>query len=188
MPETGRIGGDPGAIEEAATRSTSPGVISVSMQSAPRLATVPATKISASYSELPRSWPASPQTTSATGLAHERAHMPDRTADDNLHPLHRDAAARTGIALYDDEPAAARGGGGLRGVAAHANKPAHDVLSEPGAGMAIHYHCRRRVHAGAIVTDMPLDLDLHRLSDARPQWRERHLGSAPANRARWSVE
>src|SRR5439155_19379150 len=51
-----------------------------------------------------------------TGLAHERAHMSDRTADDNSDPLHRDAAARTGIALDYDKPAAARGGGGLRGV------------------------------------------------------------------------
>src|SRR5262245_3776231 len=39
-----------------------------------------------------------------TGLAHECAHMPDRTANDNGDALHRDAAARTGVALNNDEP------------------------------------------------------------------------------------
>src|SRR6266436_5702362 len=49
-----------------------------------------------------------------TGLAHKRAHMPDRTANDNGDALHRDAAARAGIALNDDEPAATGGRSGLR--------------------------------------------------------------------------
>ena len=56
-----------------------------------------------------------------TGLTHKRAHMPDRTANDDGDALHRDAAARTGIALNDDEPAATGGRSGLRGIAAHAN-------------------------------------------------------------------
>ena len=100
------------------------------------------------------------------GLAHKRAHMADRTGNDNGDSFHRDAAARAGIAFDDDEPAAPRGRGGLRGVAAHADRPAHNVLGEASAGMAVDDNRRRRVHAGAVIADMPLDLDMHRFGDA----------------------
>ena len=32
--------------------------------------------------------------------------------------------------------------------------------------MAVDDNARRRVHAGAVIADMPLDLDMHRLRDA----------------------
>ena len=100
------------------------------------------------------------------GLAHKRAHMPDRTANDDGDALHRDTAARARTSLNDNGPAAARSRRRLRGVAAHAHEPAHYVLGEPGAGMAVHDHRGRRVHASAIVTDMAFDLDIDPLGDA----------------------
>src|SRR5271170_6125024 len=166
MPETGRITGHAGAVEQAGY------VLDISLRHllldaigakagdrtgdkdlglVKRVAKV-VTGLAADYQ--------------GAGLAHERAHMSDRTADDNRDPLHRDAAARPRVALDDDEPAATRGGSGLRGVAAHPDDPAHDVLGEPGPGMAVHGDRGRRVHAGAIVSDMPVYLDLHRLGEA----------------------
>src|SRR5208282_4413619 len=45
-----------------------------------------------------------------TRLAHKAAHMADRTADHDGDAFHRNAAARAGVALNDDEAAAPRCG------------------------------------------------------------------------------
>src|ERR1700751_2240708 len=96
-----------------------------------------------------------------SGLAHKGAHMADRARHDDGDALHRDPAARAGVAFDDDEPPAPGRGRRLRGVAAHPHRPAHDVLGETGPGMPVDDNLGRRIHAGAIITDMPLDLDMN---------------------------
>src|ERR1700691_2943783 len=92
--------------------------------------------------------------------------MPDRAADDNVDALHRNAAARTGIAFDHHQPAMAGGRGRLRSIASDADDAGHDVLREPRSSMTIDRDRRLLVHAGAVVADMAFDLDLNRAIDA----------------------
>src|SRR3954464_8306686 len=45
----------------------------------------------------------------AAALGHERAHVPDRAAHDDVDALHRDAAPRGRVAVYDEQAAAPGG-------------------------------------------------------------------------------
>src|SRR5271155_4712398 len=112
MPKMGRIGGDAGAIEkgsnlldialrhlllDAVGAQAGDGAGDKNLGLVERVAEIVA---GVAADDQP------------AGLAHERAHVPDRTANDDVDALHRNAAAGTGVAFDDDEPAAARGGGG----------------------------------------------------------------------------
>jgi len=96
-----------------------------------------------------------------SGLRHEGRHVADRALHDDIDALHRNAAARRGVTVDDQQPATPGGAGRLAGVAGHADLTRHHVLGEPDAGIALHDDGRRLVHAGAVVPDMPLDLDGH---------------------------
>ena len=78
---------------------------------------------------------------------------------DDVDALHRDAAARGGVALDDQQAALAGGAGILAGVALDADLARHHVLGDAGAGRAMHDDGRLLVHAGAIIADAALDLD-----------------------------
>src|SRR6185369_3457848 len=77
-----------------------------------------------------------------------------------LAALERDAAAQRGVAVHDDEPAVGRGGAVLAGAAVHHDEAAHHVFREARARVAVHAHGRELVHAGAVVADVPVDVDL----------------------------
>src|SRR3954468_13071371 len=102
----------------------------------------------------------------AAPLGHERAHVADRAADDDVDALHRDAAARRGVAVDDHEPAAPGGGRRLARVALDDDRPGHDVLGDADARVAMHADRRLLVHAGAVVADVPVDLDRDRRVEA----------------------
>src|SRR5215472_10269947 len=103
----------------------------------------------------------------ATGLGHEGAEVADRPTDHDIHPLHGDAATRRSVALDDQEAAVARGTCGLAGIAFDPDRTRHDVLGDADAAMAVDDHLRLLVHAGAVVADMALDLDLERQIEPR---------------------
>jgi hypothetical protein len=92
--------------------------------------------------------------------------MPDRAPDDDIDALHRDAAARRGIPVDDQEPAAPRGPGGLGGIALHPDDARHHVLGDPGAGMAVDFDLGLGVHAAAVKAGMAIDQDLERSGQA----------------------
>src|SRR5215211_1909703 len=93
-------------------------------------------------------------------LRHERAHVPDRALDHDPHALHRDPAARGRIAAHDDQPAAPGRGARLARVAVDGDGPGHDVLGQADARVPVHAHGRALVHAGAVVADVAVDVDL----------------------------
>ena len=66
----------------------------------------------------------------APRLRHERAHVADRAADDDVDALHRDAAARDGVAVHDEQAAVAGRAGRLAGVAVDDDRARHHVLGE----------------------------------------------------------
>src|ERR1700733_15845141 len=67
----------------------------------------------------------------------------------------------------DHEQTAASGGPrGLARAALDHHRPRHHVLRHPGATVAAHADAGLLVHAGAVVTDVPLDLDLVRAVEA----------------------
>src|SRR5262249_20713656 len=66
----------------------------------------------------------------AAGLGHEGAEMADGAADHDIDALHGDAAAGRGITLDDQQPAMARGAGGLAGIAFDPDLAGHDVLGD----------------------------------------------------------
>src|SRR4051812_39088673 len=118
-------------------------------------------------------------------LRHERAHVADRAADDDVDALHRDAAARRGVALDDDEAAAAGGGRRLARVALDDHRPGHDVLGDADARVAVHADRRLLVHAGAVVADVPVDLDGdRRVEPDRQRVRAARVDDAPMGRLR----
>ena len=82
-------------------------------------------------------------TTSAARLRHERAHVADRALDDDVDALHRDAAARRGVAADDSRPPCAGRARRLAGVAVDDDAAGHHVLGQPGAGVAVHAHASR---------------------------------------------
>ena len=96
----------------------------------------------------------------AARLRHERAHVPDRAADDDVDALHRDPAARRGVAVDDEQPAAAGRSGRLAHVAVDDDRP--DIMFSASPVLALPCTRTRRalVHPGAVVADVPLDLDL----------------------------
>jgi hypothetical protein len=82
------------------------GRISFSMQSAPSDFTLPRTNSRLRRSSRPAHRPASPQHHQIARLRHEGRHVADVAMHDDVDALHRDAAARRGIALDDQQPAA----------------------------------------------------------------------------------
>ena len=70
-------------------------------------------------------------------LPHEGAHVADRALHHDRDALHRDAAARGGVAVDDEHAAAARGAGTLRAVAGDMDPARHHVLGHARAGMAV---------------------------------------------------
>jgi hypothetical protein len=56
--------------------------------------------------------------------------------------------------------------GRLARVPVDDDRARHQVLGDARAGVAVDAHGRELVHAGAVVADVPLDLDLHVRVDA----------------------
>ncbi len=109
--------------------------------------------------------------------------MADGAADDDVDALHRDPAAGRGVAAHDEEAAAPRRARRLARAALDDDRPRHHVLGDAGARVPVHAHGRELVHAGAVVADVPVDLDLDvrvdpardrvgavRVDDAPPAW------------------
>ena len=104
-----------------------------------------------------------------------------RTHD--VHALHRDAAARRGVAADHEQAAAAGGARRLARVAVDDDGPGHHVLGHPDAAVAVHAHGGVLVHAGAVVAHVAVDLDLDRRVDAgRQRVRPARVEHAPAPR------
>ena len=53
-----------------------------------------------------------------------------------------------------------RGAAVLAGAAVYDDEPAHHVLGQARARVAVHAHGRELVHAGAVVANVPVDVDL----------------------------
>src|SRR5882724_2543477 len=102
----------------------------------------------------------------ASCLRHEGAHGADRAFHQNIDALHRNAAARGGVAVDDQEPAATGGAGRLARIAHDVNQSGHHVFGYAGPGIAVNPDFGLLVHAAAIVADVTLDLDLDRGIDA----------------------
>ena len=100
------------------------------------------------------------------GLPHEGGEMSDRSFDDDIDSLHRDATSRRCIAVDYEEAAAAGCASRLRCVAFHMDPPGHHVFGDTLAGVAVEDDVRLLVHAGAVIADMSLDLDRDRRVDA----------------------
>ena len=109
---------------------------------------------------IPQALPGIAADDEAAGLGHEGAEMADRAADHDIHALHRDAAAGRGIALDDEQPAMGGGAGRLAGIAFDPDRAGHHVLRHADAAMAVDDDARLLVHAGAVIADMAVDLDL----------------------------
>src|SRR6202043_2720453 len=90
----------------------------------------------------------------------------DRAFHENIDALHRNAAARGGVAVDDQQSAATDGTGRLAGIAHDVNQSVHHVFGNPGAGIAANPDRRPLGHAAAIIADMAVDLDLDRGIDA----------------------
>ena len=67
------------------------------------------------------------------GLRHEGRHVADRALHDDVDALHRDAAARRGVALDDQQAAAAGRAGLLAGIAFDMHVAGHHVLGDARA-------------------------------------------------------
>src|SRR5271170_7410169 len=92
--------------------------------------------------------------------------MSDRSFDDDIDPLHRDAASRRRIAVDHEETAAAGRASRLRSVALHMYPPGHHVFGNTLAGVAVKDDRRFLIHPGAVIADMSFDLDGDRHVDA----------------------
>src|SRR5437773_8689383 len=95
-------------------------------------------------------------------LRHEGRHMADRAADHDIDALHRDAAARGGIALDDQEPAIAGRTRRLASIAVDAHDARHHVFGDTWTRMAMDEDFGMLVHAAAIEAGMAADLDHNR--------------------------
>src|SRR5439155_21791304 len=96
----------------------------------------------------------------AAGLGHEGAQVADGAPHHDVDALHRDAAASRGIAVDDEQPAVAARAGRLARAPVHDYPAGHQVLGQPGARVTVHAHGRKLVHAGAVVADMAVNLDV----------------------------
>jgi hypothetical protein len=111
--------------------------------------------------------------------------MPDRAAHDDVDPLHRDSAARGRVAVHDEQTAVPARPGGLARIAVDNDDPRHHVLGQARARVSVHPHGRALVHAGAVVADVTLDLDLDvRIEAARDRMCAVRVEDAPATLAR----
>src|SRR5690606_5265258 len=90
---------------------------------------------------------------------HERGHVADVTAHDDVDALHTDAAARARRAVDDDEAAVARRGRRLRCAARDVHGARHDVLGEARSSVAENLDSASLVHACSEVPDLPVDGD-----------------------------
>ena len=64
------------------------------------------------------------------------------------------------------------------------NDARHHVLGEPRTGVAVHAHRRQLVHAGAVVADVTVDLDLDLgVDSARDRVRTVRVDDSPASGA-----
>src|SRR5436190_1633372 len=95
-----------------------------------------------------------------------RAQALDLAADDDVDALHRDAATRGGIALDDQQAAAAGGPGILAGVAFDHDLARHHVLADAGSGRTVHGDGGTIIHAAAVIADAAAHIDADRLVDA----------------------
>src|SRR4051812_25732109 len=101
--------------------------------------------------------------------------MADIAMDHDVDALHRYAAARGGVALDDEQAAAARSAGILAGITFDHHAACHHVLGDPGTGRAVHGDGAADVHAGAVVAhrashrdgDRLVDTDRERVRSAR---------------------
>ena len=76
-------------------------------------------------------------------------------------------------------PPRARRPGRLRRAALDDHAPRHHVLGHPDAAVPAHAHGRELVHAGAVVADVTVDLDLVRRVEPDRDARGAHPGCAP---------
>ena len=95
-------------------------------------------------------------------LGHERGHVSHVAADDDVDTLHGNPGTGRRGPLHHDQTPVAGGRQGLAGVPLHPDQPGHDILGAPGTGVASDRDAGMFVHAGAVVTDMPVDMDLDR--------------------------
>ena len=96
----------------------------------------------------------------AAALRHERGHVSDRAADDDVEALERDATACAGVAAHDEQAAATGRAGRLAGVPVDDDRSRHHVLRQAGAGIPAHVDHRPLVHPCAVVADVARDLDV----------------------------
>ncbi len=99
-------------------------------------------------------------------LRHEGGHVADRAFDDDIDALHRNAAPCAGVAIDHKRSAMGGGAGGLAGVSFHMHEAGHHVLGDADASVAVDNDMRLLVHAGAVIADMPIDIDLNRRGQA----------------------
>ena len=64
-----------------------------------------------------------------------------------------------GVAVDEQQAAAAGGAGRLAGVALHMDEARHHVLGDADPGIAMDQHGGELVHAGAVIADVAVDLD-----------------------------
>src|SRR5687768_3388327 len=94
------------------------------------------------------------------GLSHEGGHVPNRALDDDIESAQRDAAARGGIPI-DDEESAARGcAGRLRGITFYVYPPRHHVFGKACSSIAVDGDRGAFVHPSAVIANMALDADV----------------------------
>src|SRR5262249_47588818 len=74
--------------------------------------------------------------------------------------LQRDAAPSRGVAMDDEQPAAGAGCRRLARAPLDDDRAGHDVLGDPDATVALDPDRGELVHAGAVVADVTVDLDL----------------------------
>ena len=95
-------------------------------------------------------------------LGHERAHVANRAADDDVDPFHRDSAPRPRIALDHQQPASPGRAGTLARIAAHPDITGHHVLGHTDTSIAADIDPRLAVESPAIIADMTVDSDFQR--------------------------
>ena len=184
--ETGRVGGDPGALEQRRRRAATC-VGSSPSRCNRRRGSRPCRRQRSRLHrcESPRSCPASPQTTSVPAWPMKALIWPTEPPTTMSTPFIEMPQRALASPSMTTQPAASRGGRRLRGVAAHPHAPAHDVLGDAGAGMAVDRDSRRRVHAGAVIADMAVDLDVDRRGEPDRDRVRAVRVHAPATAARW---
>ena len=111
--------------------------IAFSMQSAPRLFDLAAHEQPRLVDRIAERIAGVAEHHEIAGLRHEGRHVADRALHDDVDALHRDAAARRGVAVDDQQAAAAGRAGRLLGVALHVHAARHHVLGDAGAGVAV---------------------------------------------------